>query len=115
VPTEPEFSAEVFERAAARPEASPRLTRAAGAVADGKFSWEDVASGTCEHPLALALFSPAAKETVWPLLVEVAAEPAPARPRRAPVDDDEDYSEFTYLEQLDEPPTHPQWPHRDQR
>ncbi|KZB79267.1 hypothetical protein [Amycolatopsis regifaucium] len=118
---EPSFSAEVFRRAAARPDCSPRLSRAADAVREGKFTWEDVAAGTCEHPLALALFAPQAKEKVWPVLAAIEAEladeqlpeapPPPPRPRRTPVAD-EDFSDVTYLEDLAEPPSHPAWPRR---
>jgi len=120
------FTAEVFRVAAERPGASPRLTRAAGCVRDGKFSWEDVASGTCEHPLAQALFAPKAQEKLWPQLAEIAAElesvpeaaPAPAAPppraRKAPAADD-DFSEHTYLEDLAEPNSHPAWPQRRDR
>ncbi|AUI64950.1 hypothetical protein [Amycolatopsis sp. BJA-103] len=113
------FTAEVFGRAAARPDVPPRLARAADCVREGKFSWEEVASGNCEHPLAQALFAPRAQEKLWPLLAEVAAElesaPAPAAPprraRRAPATDD-DFSEHTYLEDLAEPNTHPAWPQK---
>ncbi len=110
------FTAEVFRLAAARPDASPRLTRAADCVKKGTFTWEEVAAGTATHPLALALSTPRAKEKVWPQLTEVAAslqpEPAPAKRRRPipahPADDD--FSGFTYLEDLAEPPRHPSWP-----
>ncbi|MFI6301367.1 hypothetical protein ACIBCH_05835 [Amycolatopsis thailandensis] len=116
------FTAEVFRLAAERPGASPRLTRAAGCVRDGKFSWEEVAAGTCEHPLALALFAPKAQEKLWPQLAEIAAEleaapepvAAPRRARKAPVTDD-DFSEHTYLEDLAEPNPHPAWPQRRDR
>ncbi|WP_410651460.1 hypothetical protein [Amycolatopsis sp. cmx-4-54] len=118
---EPAFSAEVFRRSAARTDISPRLARAADAVREGKFTWEDVAAGTCEHPLALALFAPKAKEKLWPALAVVEAEladeqeheppPPPPRPRRPPVAD-QDFSEITYLEDLAEPPGHPSWPRR---
>ncbi|WP_414935987.1 hypothetical protein [Amycolatopsis sp. cmx-11-51] len=112
------FTAEVYRRAAARPDAPPRLTRAADCVQDGKFSWEEVAAGTCPHPLAQALFTPKAQEKLWPLLAEVAADvkpaPAPAEPPRArkaaPTDDD--FSEYTYLEDLAAPTSHPAWPQR---
>ncbi|MEU3623451.1 hypothetical protein BS329_28830 [Amycolatopsis coloradensis] len=112
------FTAEVYRRAAARPDAPPRLTRAADCVLDGKFSWEEVAAGTCPHPLAQALFTPKAQEKLWPLLAEVAAAaepaPAPAEPRRArkPPPADDDFSGFTYLEDLAEPHRHPAWPPR---
>ncbi len=119
---EPTFSAEVFRKAASRPDAPPRLARAADAVLEGKFTWEDVAAGTCEHPLALALFAPKAKKTLWPALAEIESglateevpeesPPPPPRPRRTPVSD-EDFSEITYLEDLAEPPGHPNWPGR---
>jgi hypothetical protein len=125
----PAFSAEVFRRAAAHPDAPPALVRAADAALDGKFSWAEVAAGTCEDPLVLALFSPKTLLVMLPILAEVEAELAepepepdpepaeepepPPRKRRAPVEDD-DYSEFTYLQQLDEPAEHPLWP-RDRR
>ncbi|OXM53963.1 hypothetical protein [Amycolatopsis alba] len=116
------FTAEVFRLAAERPDASPRLTRAANCVREGKFSWDEVAAGTCEHPLAQALFAPKAQEKLWPQLAEVAAslesapEPAaaPRRARRAPATDD-DFSEHTYLEDLAEPNSHPAWPQRRDR
>ncbi|MFJ8910327.1 hypothetical protein [Amycolatopsis sp. NPDC102389] len=115
------FTAEVFRRAAERPEVPPRLARAATCVRDGKFSWEEVATGNCEHPLAQALFAPRAQEKLWPLLAEVAAElesepppPEPRRARRAPATDD-DFSEYTYLEDLAEPNTRPSWPQRRDR
>ncbi|MEV6907813.1 hypothetical protein [Amycolatopsis sp. NPDC051071] len=120
---EPTFSAEVFREAASRPDMPPRLARAADAVLEGKFTWEDVAAGTCDHPLALALFAPKAKKTLWPALTTIETElaageepeetppPPPARPRRAPVAD-EDFSEITYLEDLAEQPGHPNWPGR---
>ncbi|EME60432.1 hypothetical protein [Amycolatopsis decaplanina] len=115
------FTAEVFRRAAERPEVPPRLARAADCVRDGKFSWEEVATGNCEHPLAQALFAPRAQEKLWPLLAEVAVElesaPTQAEPRRArkaPSTDD-DFSEYTYLEDLAEPNTHPAWPQRPDR
>ncbi|MEV7550863.1 hypothetical protein AB0N89_14670 [Amycolatopsis sp. NPDC089917] len=114
-----QFTAEVFRLAAERPGASPRLTRAAGCVRDGKFSWEEVATGACEHPLAQALFAPKAQEKLWPQLAEIAAEleaapepvAAPRRARKAPVTDD-DFSDHTYLEDLVEPESHPAWPQR---
>lgn len=124
---EPAFSADVFRKAASRQDVPPRLARAADAVLDGKFTWEDVAAGTCDHPLALALFAPKAKKALWPALAAIETElaaaeeepepeeepgpPPPPRPRRAPVADD-DFSELTYLEDLAEPPGHPSWPHR---
>ncbi|ANN22310.1 hypothetical protein SD37_38195 [Amycolatopsis orientalis] len=114
------FTAEVFARAAARPDAPPRLSRAADCVLEGKFSWAEVAAGTCTHPLAQALFTPKAQEKLWPLLAEVAADlkPAPAEPKKraraseAPPADDEDFSQLTYLEDLAEPSRHPAWPSR---
>ncbi|GAB3736651.1 hypothetical protein GCM10027598_63800 [Amycolatopsis oliviviridis] len=121
---EPAFSADVFRAAASRQDVPPRLARAADAVLEGKFTWEDVAAGTCEHPLALALFTPKAKKTLWPALTAVETElataepgeepappPPPPRARRAPVADD-DFSDVTYLEDLAEPPSHPGWPRR---
>lgn len=108
------MSAEVLRIAARSPDAPARLTRAADAVLEGKFSWADVAEGTCRHPRAQALFSPRAKETVWPLLARVAAElnaddakpgPAEAPPTR-PLDD-EDFSYRTYLRDWDAGLEHP--------
>lgn len=77
------ISAEALRRAAQRADAPRRLTRIADAVLEGKFTWEEVAGGQCEHPLALTLFTPKARETVWPLLMEAEAEiGAEAAPRR---------------------------------
>lgn len=95
------LSAEVLRRAATQPYASQRLLRVADAVREGKFTWEDVASGRCTHPLAGTLLTPKARETLWPVLDQVAAEleaekapepePPPAARRRRPDDDDEGY------------------------
>jgi hypothetical protein len=97
------LSAEVLRKAAERPHAPHRLLRAADAVLDGKFTWEDVADGRCEHPFARSLFTPKAHETMWPLLREVADE-LQKPPARAPVrphvsdDEEEDLSLRTYRE-----------------
>jgi hypothetical protein len=98
------MSAEVLRRAALRPDAPPRLLRAADAVLDGKFSWAEVASGHCAHPIALALFTPKAHETLWPLLRGVADEidsadverEKPASTRETGADDDY-YAHFRVL------------------
>src|SRR5262245_7844173 len=102
------MTADVLRRAAARPDAPPRLIRAADAVMDGQFTWEEAASGKCEHPLARALHSGRARATVWPLLAEVASEPA-ARPPPEDADDrperprfdGDDFSYRTYLQDWD--------------
>lgn len=86
------LTAEVLARAARRPDAPPRLLRTADAVLDGKFSWAEVASGQCAHPLAQSLFTPKASVVLRPLLAivanEVAAEkmvaPAPQQPSEQP-------------------------------
>jgi hypothetical protein len=95
------LSAEVLREAAQRPHAPPRLLRAADAVLDGRFTWDDVAGGRCEHPFAQSLFTPRAEETLWPYLREVADELAEPRDRRAETepaaeDDEEDFSLRTY-------------------
>jgi hypothetical protein len=97
----PALRSDVLREAALRPHAPPRLLRAADAVLDGKFTWEDVASGRCEHPFARSLFTPKAEETVWPFLREVADDLAPppeprARRPRSADDDEEDFSFRTY-------------------
>lgn len=79
---EPALSEEVLRRAAARPDAPPRLLKAADAVRDGKFSWAEVVAGECDHPKALALFTRKASETLWPLLRQVADEVEAAKPGR---------------------------------
>ncbi|GLY70647.1 hypothetical protein [Amycolatopsis taiwanensis] len=71
---EERLSAEALRRAASRPGAPPRLTRIADAVLEGKLSWEDAVNGQSEHPAALALFTPKARETAWPLVHQAAAE-----------------------------------------
>lgn len=98
------FSADVLRRAAEHPHAPRRLQRVADAVRDGKFTWDEVATGQSAHPLAATLLTPKARETLWPLLDQVAAEPEPEpeRPVR-PVADEDDYEEFGYLEDVDEP------------
>jgi hypothetical protein len=98
------LSAEVLRKAAARPHAPPRLLRAADAVLDGKFTWEEAATGQCAHPFAQSLFTPKAQRTLWPFLDEVAHEkpPEPQRqPRRdrVPDDDEEDFSLRTYRDE----------------
>jgi hypothetical protein len=93
------LSAKVLREAAERPQAPPRLRRAADAVLEGKFSWEDAASGLCEHPFARSLFTPQAQETLWPFLQEVADEleqPPDRQADRARIDDEEDFSLRTY-------------------
>jgi len=95
------LSADVLREAAQRPHAPPRLLRASDAVLDGKFTWDDVAGGRCEHPFARSLFTPKAEETVWPFLQEVAdeaAEPPDRRtdPEPASHGDEEDFSLRTY-------------------
>lgn len=78
----------------------PRLARAADAVLEGKFSWEDVAGGRCEHPFARSLCTPKAERTLGPFLREVAAElqQPPDQPvERNDVPDDDDFSLRTYL------------------
>lgn len=86
-PPEP-MTAEVLRRAAADRNAPPRLLRAADAVLEGKFTWEEAANYQSPHPLAQALFTPKARETLWPMLRETAERiskesrnpPTPARP-----------------------------------
>lgn len=104
------MSADVLRRAAQRPNAPPRLARAADAVLEGKFSWEDVASGQCQHPLARALYTGKAREVLGPALREAAGELAQEQQARAEQteqasparrvwqDDDQDFSQRTYLE-----------------
>ena len=106
------MSADVLREAAQRPYAPPRLLRAADKVVEGAFSWEDVASGRCAHPVARSLFTAKAHETLWPFLREVAGEldAEPAEPvaqdkidgARGPGDfDDEDFSATTYLQHFE--------------
>jgi uncharacterized protein YukE len=72
---EPEpMTAEVLRKAAERKDAPPRLLRAADAVREGKFSWEEAAGFQSPHPLAQSLFTPKARETLWPMLREVAKQ-----------------------------------------
>ncbi|HEX5115258.1 MAG TPA: hypothetical protein VFW65_08675 [Pseudonocardiaceae bacterium] len=96
------LSAEVLRQAAERPNLPPRLARAADAVLEGKFTWEDVAGGRCEHPFARSLFTPKADETLGPFLRAVAEELQPDQPvqpvQHADVPDDDDFSLHTYLE-----------------
>jgi hypothetical protein len=101
--TEP-LSADVLRRAATHPHAPQRLLRVADGVLDGKFTWEDVASGRCPHPLAGTLLTPRARETLWPLLDRVATELAaenapepeePPAPRRRRIDDDDEGYDFS--------------------
>lgn len=93
-------SVEAFRRAAANPSAPARLLRAADAVKDGKFTWEEALTGQSDHPLAQALFTPKARRTLWPLLTEPEPEPEPRpRPKRPVVggpDEDEDFSLRSY-------------------
>ncbi|RZQ65734.1 hypothetical protein [Amycolatopsis suaedae] len=112
---EPVFSAEVFRVAAGRPDVPPRLALAADAVREGKFTWEDVAAGTCTHPIAASLFTAKARQSLWPVLERIEAEldgppePQPEpRPRRLPVPD-EDFSEHTYLHDAMDPPKRNTW------
>ncbi|GAA4661202.1 hypothetical protein [Amycolatopsis dongchuanensis] len=91
--------ADILRAAALRPHAPPRLLRAADAVLDGKFTWEEVASGQCAHPFARSLFTPKAQETVWPLLQQVADEltpPPELRVRRPPPADDDEDDDFSF-------------------
>lgn len=96
------LSPEVLRRAAAHRDAPARLLRAADAVLEGKFSWQEVADGTTDHPLAAMLRTPRATETLWPLLWQTEAELAaeePARPEPPPVPDEQEdhYSQATVL------------------
>ncbi|TNC29253.1 hypothetical protein FG385_03040 [Amycolatopsis alkalitolerans] len=103
------LSAEVLREAANRPYAPPRLLRAADAVLEGKFTWEDVAKGQCDHPFARSLFTPKAERTLWPFLQQVADEPR-QQPERHPVraggpdEEEEDFSLRTYGEDVSVPP-----------
>src|SRR5262252_7400927 len=97
-----QLSAEVLSRAAARRDAPPRLLRAADAVLEGKFSWQEVADGATNHPLAMSLHTPRAHETLWPLLQQVADELGAqdqAQPEPPPVPDEQEdyYSQATVL------------------
>lgn len=93
-------SVEAFRRAAANPSAPARLLRAADAVLDGKFTWEEAVNGQSDHPLAQALFTPKAKRTLWPLLTEPEPEPErrprAKRPDAGDPDEDEDFSLRSY-------------------
>ena len=97
------ISAEALRRAAQRADALRRLTRIADAVLEGRLTWEEVAGGRCEHPLALTLFTPKARETVWPLLKEAEAEiragaaPPPRDEFAVLVEDDEYFAQFRVL------------------
>ncbi|HVV14663.1 hypothetical protein [Amycolatopsis sp.] len=97
------FSAEALRRAAGRAGAPRRLTRIADAVLEGKLTWEEVAGGRCEHPLALTLCTPRARETVWPLLAEAEAEiraesaPPPREEFEVVTADDEYFARFRVL------------------
>jgi hypothetical protein len=91
--------ADALRRAAAHPAAPRRLQRAADAVLDGRFSWDDVVSGHCAHPYSLSLFTPAAEREMWPrvlTLIEEGAEPVVEK--RPPPPEDEDFSAQTYTE-----------------
>jgi hypothetical protein len=80
-PPEP-MTAEVLRRAATHPDSPPRLLRAADAVLEGKFTWEDVAGQRSQHPLAQALFTPKAQESLWPMLRGVAEQISNEKPGR---------------------------------
>lgn len=83
-----------------RRDAPPRLLRAADAVLEGKFSWEEVVEHTADHPVALMLDTPKARDTLWPLLQEVADElAAEQQPAPDPVPDEQEdyYSQATVL------------------
>lgn len=73
--------AAALRKAATHPRAPRRLQRAADAVLDGKFSWEDVVQGTCTHPYAMSLFTRGAEREMWPQVLRLVdrAEQAPAR------------------------------------
>jgi hypothetical protein len=101
------MSAEVLRAAARLPNPPARLRRAADAVLEGQFTWEDVAGGGCEHARARALYSPKARQTVWPTLERVARElddqaeradaGAPAAGAPMSSADDGDFSNRSYL------------------
>jgi hypothetical protein len=91
------LSAEVLRTAAQRPNPPPRLARAADAVLEGKFSWEDVAGGRCEHPFARSLYTPKAERTLGPFLRAVATELQQPPVERGSVPDEDDFSLHTYL------------------
>ena len=92
------LSPEVLRRASVRRDAPPRLLRAADAVLEGKFSWEEVADGTADHPLANALHTPRAHATLWPLLQQVADElDRPPEPDPVPDEQEDYYSQATVL------------------
>jgi hypothetical protein len=97
------ISAEALRRAAQRTDAPRRLTRIADAVLEGKFTWEEVAGGRCEHPLALTLLTPKARETVWPLLAEAEAEinaeamPPPREEFAVVTEEDEYFARFRVI------------------
>jgi uncharacterized protein YukE len=76
------MTAEVLRRAATHPDAPPRLLRAADAVLEGKFTWEDVAGHQSQHPLAQALSTPKAQEKLWPMLRGVAEQIGKEKPGR---------------------------------
>jgi hypothetical protein len=74
VPGGPLWSVDVFRRAAEKPYAPERLLRVADLVREGGARWEDVAAGKCEHFLVQMLSTPKARETLWPVLAQVAEE-----------------------------------------
>jgi hypothetical protein len=102
-------AAALLRMAAQRPDLPPALAEAAAAVREGKFTWDELATGKSSHPAACELRSPAARATVWPFLrkvsEEISTEPEPAKPRRPRrprrASDDDDFSQRTYLRDWD--------------
>jgi hypothetical protein len=91
------MTADLLRRAAEHPDASPRLLAAADAIREGKFTWEDVADGTGQHPLARRLHAPRSVRTLQPLLESIRLqlpaapeESAAKSPERLDFDDEED-------------------------
>ncbi|MPZ80470.1 MAG: hypothetical protein GEV28_08770 [Actinophytocola sp.] len=96
---------DALRRAAQLPGAPARLTNVADGVLEGRFTWAEVASGRCSHPLAQALYTPRAQRLLAPILEhlvrtrevpEVPADPAPIpgpSPRRRAATDDRDFSD----------------------
>lgn len=93
---------DALRRAAQLPGAPPRLTNVADGVLEGKFTWAEVASGRCAHPLAQALYTPRAQRLLAPILEQLARtpevpdDPAPIpgpSPQRRPATDDRDFSD----------------------
>ena len=97
----PLMTPDLLRRAASRPDAPKRLTRAADAVRDGKFSWEEVAAGTADHPVARSLLSGKAMGLLIPLLEKVSAEtdpvPGPVVSRCGAPVADEDFSDYGHV------------------